>query len=128
MDTTQLDQQDTEIRNTREAAILARLDPKQGDFIRFADGSIKRIAHVWKDENDNPLYIQPTLYRGDSSFYLGESYMSFSGSLDTGIDACHFARTNETMPGNVWFFRHDYARAHNGVYTTIQCPVWNCDI
>lgn len=123
-----LDERDTAILNTRQAAFLACQEPKQGDFIRFADGTIKRIAHVWPDEQNRAEWIQPTDGKGDAgSFYLGEGYMSYSGSLNQGIDANRFTRANETMQGRCWFFHHDFARANGGVYVQINCPVWNCD-
>lgn len=120
-----LDPQDQKILIERQAMFTARTEPKQGDFIRFADGSIKRMAHVWKyigEESD----IQPTAGRGDQSFYLGEGYMSFSGGLDSAIPAHKFTRTNETMPGWCWFFHHDWPKAHNGINVQILCPVWEC--
>lgn len=123
-----LDQQDQSILQARQASFTAIAEPKQGDFIRFANGTIKRIAHVWADENGKAETIQPTMYRGDSSFYLGDGYMSFSGSLNTGIPAAKFHRTSETMPGSAWFFHHDYATAHNGVNVTVNCPVWECEL
>lgn len=120
------DQQDAEILAQRQESILARKGPIQGDFIRFQDGSLKRIAHVWRDENDNPEYIQPTYYDGDGSFYLGNGYMSYSGSLDTGIPWTMFAPTTETIPGHVWFFHHDYPRCQGGVQAKVNCHVWHC--
>ena len=122
-----LDPQDQLILIERQAMFTARTEPKQGDFIRFADGSIKRIARVWHDENGNAEHIQPTTGNGNGiSFYIGEGYMSFSGGLDSGIDAAKFTRTNETMEGRAWFFHHDWAKAHNGIEVVITCPVWEC--
>jgi len=122
-----LDERDQTIFEERQAAFMARTEPKQGDFIRFRNGTIKRIAHVWTDQEGRAESIQPTMYKGDSSFYLGEGYMSFSGSLNSGIDASRFTRTNETMLGAAWFFHHDLARASNGVSVQVTCPVWYCN-
>ena len=121
-----LDERDQKIMDERQAAFLARTEPKQGDFIRFKDGTVKRIAHVWTDENGKATHIQPTMYNGDSSFYMGEGYMSFSGSLNPSIDAAKFTRTNEIMQGWAWFFHHDFATAHNGIDVLVNCPVWEC--
>lgn len=123
-----MDERDTQILNERQAAFLARTEPKQGDFILFKDGTYKRIAHVWKDENDNPAYIQPTEHEKSGGFYLGCGYMSFSGSLDDGIPAEKFTRTNEYRLGHAWFFHHDFAYRDNGVNVIVSCPVWECDL
>jgi hypothetical protein len=123
------DEQDNAIAEERQAAFLNRQEIKSGDFIRFPDGTLKRVAHVWKDENDKPESIQPTMYEAgrDWSFYLGEGWMSFSGSLNTGIAASHFRKTDELMQGTCWFFHHDYATAGGAVYYKINCRVWQCD-
>ena len=119
-----LDERDNDILRERQIAFTARTKAKPGDFIRFPDGTIKRIAHVWTDENGKAEDIQPTTGSGDISFYLGDGYMSYSGGLDQSIGACKFTRTGETMKGRAWFFHHDYAQAHNGIDVMVDCPVW----
>jgi hypothetical protein len=122
-----IDPQDTKILKSREKAFKAIKEPKPGDFIHFADGTLKRIAHVWTDENGKAESIQPTAYAGDISFYLGTGYMSYSGSLNPGIPAEKFTRTKKSLPGQCWIFHHDYAGAGRGINVKIMCPVWNCN-
>lgn len=121
------DDRDQEILTKRQALFTARKYPKVGDFIRFPNGTMKRIAHVWTDDNNRAEWIQPTAGNGDTSFYLGDGYMSFSGSLNSAIYAENFTETAETMQGSAWFFHHDFAQAHNGVYVKVNCRVWNCN-
>lgn len=117
-----MDTRDLEILKTRQAAILACDGIGQGDLIRFTDGVIMTVAHVWEDHHIQPAF----LFAG--SLYLGNGYMSFSGSLEDGIDFSHFTPTNETMTGGrVWFFHHDYATAGGGIDVQVKRKVWNCD-
>lgn len=123
-----MDEQDTQILARRQAQLDARTEAKAGDIIRFPDGTIKRMAHVWTDENGKAESIQPSSHDGDSCCYLGEGgYQSYSGGLLPGIDARKFTRTTETMEGSAWFFHHDYARAHNGIDVKVTLPVWDCE-
>lgn len=121
---TTLDEKDTAILAERQAAILAESRIKQGDFIRFNDGVVMVVAHVWRDKNDNPKSIQPA--RG-GSLYLGNGYMEFSGSPESGIDYSHFRATDETISGECWFFHHNYATAGGGIEVTASRHVWECD-
>jgi hypothetical protein len=119
-----MDERDTEILNVRQAAFLARTEPKQGDFVRFADGTLRRISHVWFDENGKASHIQ-TSHGG--TFYVGEGYMSYSsGALFSSIEAGKFTRTGEIIAGRAWFFHHDLACAGGGVDVIVNCPVWEC--
>ena len=77
-----LDLHDSEILNARVTRLLYVESPKQGDFVRFADVVLRRISHVWLDENGSPDSIQTS---DGGSFYLGDGYLSFSGSLFTSV-------------------------------------------
>lgn len=123
-----MDERDHVILKERAAAFLARREVKQGDYIRFNDGVLRRVSHVWKDENNQPESVQTADARFGSSFYLGTGYMEFSGGLYSGIPAGTLTRTEELIDGACWFFHHDYVTAHNGVYGSIPCPVWNCSM
>lgn len=121
------DDRDREILDERRAAYFERKGIQSGDFVRFSDGTLRRVSHVWTDEQYSPEIIQ-TSGGGDMSFYLGKGYMSFSGSLHPGLDAALFTPTDELMDGYAWFFHHDMSMAHNGVNVTVPCRVWlaNC--
>ena len=126
----EMDDQDRKMAIKLQAAFLNRpsLTPKTGDFLRYPDGSLKRITYVWDDENGTPKHIQDYHWRG-GSFYIsereGRGSMSHSGSLDTGISADRLRATTETMLGSCWFFHHGIAGAGRGVYTFVECPIWD---
>lgn len=124
-----LDEKDQIILKQRQVLLdkSAQAGPMQGDFIRFADGEYRRIAHVWTGDGQ-PEHIQPNLASQGGSYYLGEGYVSYSGGLASAIPWCHFSRSSERMRGVIWFFHHDYATAHNGVYDYADFQVWNCDL
>lgn len=70
--------QNSEILKKRIQIYNKEVGPRVGDWIDFPDGSQKRIAHNWGDK------YQPTMYKGDTgSFYFGNGYVSYSGSLGT---------------------------------------------
>lgn len=111
----------------RDAAILAentetwntRPGPRVGDFVRMPDGDMRRFTYDWSDG------LQTTHPRlQDQSFFFGRGYMSFSGSLDSSIPLERIHETNETKEGRVWFFHHNEAKAHNGVYCSVVCRVF----
>ena len=124
-----LDERDEKILIERQAALNARSAAiKSGDFVRFADGKILQVSHVWLDGNDQPEAVQTSVSHGhkDSSFYLGQGYMSFSGGLFSSIPASKFIRTREAMVSGAWFFHHDYACAGGGKQVQVILPVWEC--
>jgi hypothetical protein len=97
--------------------------PMVGDFVDMPDGSRRRFTHDWGDS------IQTTCgpahpCSNDQSFYLGEGFASFSGSLDPAIRKCKLAPAGEYAVGRFWFFHHEQARAHNGVKVSMFCKVW----
>lgn len=92
-----------------------------GDFVKCGD-KIARVAHHWGDR------VQLTDGRYSGSFYLGRGYISYSGSLNSGIEVEKFHATNEVMEGNVWFFSQDHSMAHNGYYTKAQFKVWTLEV
>ncbi len=116
-----MNERDKQILAIRQAAFITRTAAKAGDVIRFNDGKLARMAHVWDD------CIQPTIHINSGSFYVGEGYMSYSGGLESSIPMDKFTRTNETIPARAWFFHNDWAQAHNGIDVMIDCPVWECD-
>ena len=72
----QFDERDRAILEARSNAFHQHTTPQVGDFVIFADGTERRISHNWGDE------VQTS---DDGSFYLGDGYMSFAGSLYTSI-------------------------------------------
>ncbi len=85
----------------------------------FADGIERRISHVWEGES-----VQTS---GEGyGYYLGDGYVSFSGSLFRGVHPSTLTDAGETREGRVWFFHHDHAQAHNGVEGVATFRVFRC--
>jgi hypothetical protein len=118
----EFDAVDAEILKERELSFNQMEGPRVGDFLRTPEGFL-RFTHDWGDT------IQTTVRpshpcNGDASFYLGDGYVSFSGSLDSGIDKELLRDTGEKQEGPFWFFHHDYAMAHNSVHFRTACRVF----
>jgi hypothetical protein len=109
---TQLDARDTEILAQRRRDLCTVLGPRVGDFVRFADDIVRRISYIWTDEHGEAFNVQTS---EDGSFYLGNGYVSFSGSLHDGVKPHTLRDSGRKMLGSVWFFHHDQRMAHNGV-------------
>jgi hypothetical protein len=78
---------------------------------------------MWRDEDDRAFSAQTA---DGGSFYLGQSYVSFSGSLNQGVEPQTLTDTGRRMLGSVWFFHHDHRMAHNGVDTEIPFRIYRC--
>lgn len=87
-----------------------------GDWVKEKNGDFSRVTYIWRDEKGKPFQIQ-TGGQKHSSFYLGDGYMSYSGSLEHGFepDKEKVVQLKDSEDGLVWFFRNDYATAHNSV-------------
>jgi len=113
--------------DTRDAAILAErvttLDkqtgPRVGDYVRFADGTVRRISYDWGDS------LQTS---AGGSYYLGNGYVSMSGSLYSGVPAETLTDTGERKDGRVWFFHHDYHTAGGGIDVVTSFRVYACTL
>lgn len=95
-----------QILQERTVTYSLKQGPRVGDFLRLPHGEYVRFTHIWDE------HIQ-TYYNG--SFYLGNGYISYSGSLDHGIKKSDILPTTETKEGGVWFFDKDMQRAGGGV-------------
>lgn len=114
---TALDDRDKAILAMRVAAFDPMDCPRVGDYVDFADGVTRQISYVWPDD------VQTS---DGGSFYLGEGYMSFSGSLYTSVPTETLTLTESTRKASAWFFRHDYWAAQNGVHVPVLMRVWMC--
>jgi hypothetical protein len=90
--------------------------PRIGDWIKYADGTILRIGHVWTDDAVQPV--------PGGSFYLGDGYVSFSGSLYRGVPINSLTATSQKRRGRVWFFHDDQSRADNSVHLYAEFRVF----
>lgn len=121
----EFDERDQAILDERQAAFLARTGPQVGHYVRFADGTMRRISHVWDWGEPEKVSVQTS---DAGSWHLGGSWISFSGSLYTGIPATTLTKTGETKDGRVWLFHHGFAGAYRGVNAHIPLPVWECSL
>ena len=112
-----MDERDRAILAERVADLQTIEGPRVGDFVIFADGVERRISHHWGDS------VQTS---DGGSWYLGDGYCNFSGSLHPGVPVDSLTSTGETKPGAVWFFHHDSWRAHNGVQASAPFRVFSC--
>lgn len=120
-----LDERDQTILAHRLELLNARSEPRVGDFVRFADGIVRRFSHIWDWDDDDD---EPLLQSSDSgSYYLGDGYVTMSGTLHPCVPASSLTLTDETRHGDVWFFNHDFHTAHNSVAALVEFRVYTCD-
>src|SRR5438309_10692209 len=101
------DERDEAILCERTEALNKRDGPRIGDFVIFADGIERRISYIWGFENQDGFWsARPdSVQTSDGgSYYLGEGYVSMSGSLYTSVPIGTLADTGERKAGQVWFF------------------------
>jgi len=109
------DQKDQLILIRNLLAWNKRFEPRVGDFVKLADGSVHRFSHDWGDSLQHSK---------GGSWYFGEGFMSFSGSLEPSIPIGKLKATDETRMGACWFFHGDWHRAHSAVYASVECRVY----
>ena len=91
--------------------------PRVGDFLRMADGSLKRFCN---DTGDG----QQTTKGG--SYSIGRfASVSYSGGLDSPMMWERFKPTEETIKGRFWFFSHNRAGAGRGVDVFLPCRIYD---
>jgi hypothetical protein len=118
------DSRDEAILDRRISLLNQNDQPRVGDFVRFADGTLRRISFItpldWMPECDS---VQTS---DGGSWYLGNGYASFSGGLYGGVKRETLTLTDERKLGSCWIFHHDYAQAGNGVDVKILWRVYDC--
>jgi hypothetical protein len=114
----QFDDKDREIARRRAATFARWNTPQVGDFVRFADGVVRRISYVWPDG------VQTSC--GGSWHLFADGVSSFSGGLCPPVHPNTLTLTQDKRDGVFWFFHHDLAGAHRGVDCSIPCRVWEC--
>lgn len=118
----EFDDKDAAILTERVATLDAVSGPRVGDYVIFLDGTERRISHIWGDGQSTDS-VQTS---DGGSYYLGNGYVSMSGSLYSGVKPETLMDTGEKRDGSVWFFHHDYATAGGRVYTTMPFRVFRC--
>lgn len=132
------DARDLAMMDRRAAALNLIPGPRVGDFIDYADGIVRRMAHVWPADwhDDGIARVQVT---DGGSFYLGgaeekhselhdgEGYVSYSGSLFPGIKA-DTLKLAGSRNGRIWIFHHEQWGAGMGVDGEIAFRVYDCSL
>jgi hypothetical protein len=123
------DEKDAEILRVNMEALDQRPGIRTGDIIRFACGTVARVAHVWTQDEEIES-VQPASSPGahGDGYYLGKGYVSMSGGLNPSIKIEHFTDTGEKQDALVWFFHHNWSGAGHGVFTTAPFRVFTCDL
>ena len=111
------DQRDRDILVARQAALDSVPGPRVGDWVEFPGSVMRRISYLWPDDAQTS---------DGGTYYLGDGYVSMSGSLHASVPTNSLKRTRRTKPGSVWFFHHDFHTAGGGVDTTIPFRVYTC--
>lgn len=106
-----------QILKRREALFNERSGPRVGDYLIRLDGSVSRFTHNWDEAG-----LQDG--GGQTSFYLGEGYCSYSGGLNPTVPLERIEATEERRLGRVWFFNRDHRAAGNGVDFEIEFRVF----
>lgn len=104
---------------------------QQGHVVRFADGTLRVVSHVWMDATNQPASIQTSdLTAGDARLHLcnyrGLAYLEYSGGLYCDVPFDTFTQTSENAQVAVWFWNHQISGAGRGVYTMVSVPIWDC--
>jgi hypothetical protein len=119
-----LDARDQEILEKRIELLNDKKGIRVGDYIRFADGELRRVSYIWRyDDADQSIQTSK-----GGSYYLGDGFVSMSGSLFTGIKPDTLTPTTELMAGSVWFFHHNLAGAGRGKNAYINFRVYECSL
>lgn len=119
------DERDADILAERQIALDRIPGVRVGDFLRFPDGTEKRVTDV------RDYYVQ-TAPIGSGSYYLrpadlfdGEGGVNYSGSLEPGIRRQTVREdVYEQRMGSVWFFHRNQPQAHNAVTTEARFRIF----
>ncbi len=112
-------------RNMRSLDLIEH--PRVGDYVRFVDGIERRISHVHAFAGD-PVSERTYQTSDGGSWYLGDGFCSFSGSLYNSVPHSSLMLTGAIKTGRVWFFHHDYPGANLGVDSTPIFRVYTCNL
>jgi hypothetical protein len=122
-----LDAKDAASFRLREQKWMARKGPRVGDFVMMpGEDGVRRFAHDWGTGKNSG--IQPTNPRigdGNGSYFMfSNGFGDHSGSLDSPIPHDKLVDTMTVIPGIFWWFHHEEARAHNGIWAEFSCRLY----
>lgn len=110
-----LDPRDRAILAERIQHLESEPGIRVGDFVLFADGVLRRVAHLYTN-------VVQTCDVGD--FYLDADKVRMSGSLTPGVTRDTLTATGLNHPGDVWFHLHHQPTAL--VRTQVPFRVYQC--
>lgn len=125
--TPEFDERDAEILKRNQTSFDKLDGARNGDVVIFACGTVRRISYIWAfEEEPRETWSVQTSDVGGSGWYFGDGHVSYSGSLYRSVKYGTLTPTDETRDCPVWFFHHDWAQAHNGVYCHAKFRVFKC--
>ena len=103
---------------------LERAEPRpiEGDFVIFADGTVRRVSHAWRDGEGWDGGVQTS--DGGSWYLTKGGAVSFSGGLRPTIPTETLTLTDERRKGRIWIFHHDFPTAGGRVESEIEFRVY----
>lgn len=107
-----------------------RLGPRIGDYIHFADGSLRRIGCTTEaggraqDRGDVLLWTCPPGQR----LHLKPGGMAVGDYLLPPITTATLTLAPRTRPGPVWIWRHGQPGLGRRVTAAIACRVYRCTL
>lgn len=122
-----LDARDAEIVAERVALYALRQGPRVGDWVVFADGTIRRISYRWTDGTGWDGGTQ-TSHLHEGNYHLGKVGVSFSGGLRPHVPTDTLTDAEVTHDATAWIFHHDHSGAGRGVYFSAPFRVYTCSL
>lgn len=110
------DERDEELVHKRMQRLNAIAGPRVGDYVVFTDDVTRRISHVWEGHAQTS---------DQGSYYLGDGYVSMSGSLHPGVPVHALTLTSERKPGLCWVFHRNWPLKDAGVYAMPEWRVYH---
>ncbi len=116
-----MDEADSAIIAERTALMDKDTGLRQGDWIEFACGTVRRVSNVYHAAGEFTEKFQTS---SSGSWHIDHNgYVSMSGALH-GLNESAALILSGIRSGGVWFFHHGEMRAHNGVDTEIVFRVY----
>lgn len=98
--------------NSREGA-------RVGDYLLKPDGKYTRFTYFWECDGQ-----MQTGGSSGNAYYLGNGYLDYSGSLNSGLNINCLEQTKELKAGQVWFFKDNRAGAGRGINFSMNFRVF----
>lgn len=127
-----VDERDAWIIRSNMMSLFESNEPHEGEYVIFADGTLSRVAYVWRFCDDKNTHCRDHNHTAErvqtapgGSFHLGDGYVSMSGSLNDAVPYSTFTLTNELRLGSAWIAHHNFLQASCSVSCLISFRVWH---